>query len=69
MTFTLKDKNNKKLFTGTKQECMHFIKCRKYSRHEVTLEPHPNTTKPHYTVPVTSEPTPKKAGFFKRIFN
>jgi hypothetical protein len=69
MKFTVKDKNNKKIYTGTKQECMHFIKRRAYSRQEITLEEFDDTPAPHYTVPVTAESPPPTKSFFKRIFS
>jgi len=69
MTFVLKDKNNQTLFTGTKQDCMHFIKRRALNRSEITLESVKDTQPaPHYTIPVTADPQPKK-GWIKRIFN
>jgi len=69
MKFTLKDKNNEVFFTGTKQECRHFLKCRRLSRHEFTMQAAP-TIEPaiHYTVPQSVEPEEKTIPFYKRMF-
>jgi hypothetical protein len=67
MNFIVKDKNNNTLCTGTKQDCMHFIKRRGLNRQEVTINTFDTKPAPHYTVPVTSE-LPEPKGFFKRIF-
>jgi hypothetical protein len=68
MNFTLKDNNNKTLFTGTKQDCMHFIKRRALDRQSINFEPLGNSEPaPHYTVPIVNADQPKK-GLFKRIF-
>lgn len=69
MKFTLKDKNNNTLFTGTKQECMHFIKCRKLNRQEIKLESF-KTDEPavHYTSPIEEVAQIKKP-FYKRLFS
>ncbi len=66
MNFVLKDKNDQTLMTGTKQECMHFIKLNRLNRREVTIEITENK-KPavHYTVPITKD---KIKPFYKRIF-
>jgi len=73
MTFVLKDKNNQTLFTGTKQDCMHFIKRRALNRSEITLESVKGTQPAlHYTVPQDQdEPNTKgkKVNWYKRIFN
>ena len=56
-------------YVGTKQECMHYIKCRKFPRAEVLLEKVKDSAPTeHYTVPVTAE-VAKKKSFFKRMFN
>lgn len=69
MNFILKNKaTGEKLHTGTKQECMHFIKCRKYNRHDIVLEPLDNEPTYHNTSMVTEEEPPKKP-FFKRLFS
>ena len=68
MKFTLIDNNNVEIFTGTKQECRHYLKCRKLSRHSFTMQA-AKTSEPvvHYTVPV-AEIQENITPFYKRIF-
>ena len=68
---------NNKLFAGTKQECMNFIKENKLSRANIKIEPLLNTT-----VPSTDTSTPTStstsntsrltqtttASWYKRVF-
>ena len=62
------DTNDKQLFVGTKQDCMHFIKVRRYQRDEVKVEVYDAPPLDIYTTaPVELEPEPK--GFLKRIFS
>lgn len=69
MKFTLKDKaTDKILCTGTKQECMHFLKVRRYNRNEVYFETDNKIETFHTTVPVVKETPPPKPNFLKRIF-
>ena len=68
MKFTVKDLQNQILFTGTKQDCMHFIKRRTYNRQEITVQKFDDTPVAHYTVPVTAEAAPPKP-LWKRIFS
>ena len=68
MKMQLKNKNTDEvLYTGTKQQCMHFLKCRKLDRQAVELTVLDNTPSYHTAVPVT-EDAPVKTPFFKRIF-
>jgi hypothetical protein len=68
MNFTVKNKSNDEiLFAGTKQECMHFIKCRKYNRQEISIQELDAEPAYHTTIPVVEETPPPKP-FFKRIF-
>jgi len=69
MKFTVQDKNNQILYTGTKQDCMHFIKRKKINRQEITIQKFDDTPTPHVTIPVTSDTPPPTPGFFKRFFN
>jgi len=67
MKFTVFNLKNDSLFTGTKQECMRFIKREKLNRRYITIEKQSDTPSPHYTIPVTEESLPKK-DFFRRTF-
>jgi hypothetical protein len=82
MKFTVNTLNNDILFTGTKQECMHFIKCSKLNRKEITIqklehksipseeipvEEIYNKPMPHATIPIT-EDNPPPIPLYKRIF-
>lgn len=68
MNFKLINKKDGALLTtGSKQELMHFIKCRKLDRLAVTIEKFDDEPSYHTTVPIT-EDTPPKPGFFKRVF-
>lgn len=70
MKFTLKNKVTQEvLCIGTKQECMHFIKCRKLNRDEVYFETNNEEPAYHTTVPITEDDPPKKIPFFKRMFS
>jgi len=75
MKFTVYNKKDIPLFTGTKQECMHFIKREKLNRREITIEDPALKIKvqnkepaPHYTIPITAEIPPPKS-FLTRIFS
>ena len=68
MNFVLKNRLGEELFVGTKQECMHFIKCRKYNRQEVTLDKLDNKPAYHNTSMVVEDTPPPKKPFFKRFF-
>ena len=64
---TVHDLQGKKLFTGTKQDCMHFIKCRKLDHREVSIAAvtaEPEVTEIKTTAPIEAKPQ----GFFKRLF-
>lgn len=65
MIFTIQDLNNNILHTGTKQECMHFIKRNKLDRRELTVQTINDKPTPHYTIPIIDEP-PKS--WIRRIF-
>lgn len=59
------------LFTGTKQDCMHFIKSRKLKRNEISIKSSdsshmgPEDALPiETTAPIESKPK----GFFHKIF-
>jgi len=68
MKLQVKNKNNNEiLFTGTKQDCMHFIKRRAIDRHEIKIES-VKVTEPIESYTTTSVEEPKK-GFFTRIWN
>jgi hypothetical protein len=62
------DKNNNELFVGTKQDCMHFIKVRRYQRDEIKVEAYNAPPLNIYTT-APSELKPEPKGFFKRIFS
>lgn len=67
MTFTVKDKQSNILFTGTKQDCVHFIKRKKFNRQEISIQTLDNKPAVHYTVPITATEGPPK-NWFKRNF-
>lgn len=68
MKLQLKNKKTDEvLYTGTKQECMHFLKVRKLNRQDITIEKFDSTPSYHTAVPVT-EDAPVKTPLFKRIF-
>lgn len=63
------DKNDNILFTGTKQDCMHFIKRRHFLRDQVKVqtvrsynEAHPVDEK------IITLSNPEPTGWFKRMF-
>ncbi len=68
MTFTLKDLNGNILHTGTKQDCMHFMKAQKFNRANITIQKLDSKPAPHYTVPITAEEAPPKS-WIKRVFS
>jgi len=62
----VKDDSGRVLFIGSKQDCMHWIKVRRYDRANIHIEEFEVVTPElHTTAPI--EPKPK--GFFKRIFS
>jgi len=67
MKLTVKDLNNNILFTGAKQECIHFIKLNKLNRREVTIEKLNDNPAPHYTIPITDD-TELPQMFDKKIY-
>jgi hypothetical protein len=69
MILTVYDNNNNKLFTGTKQDCMHFIKRKNLNRTQIKISSDKPTPKvPECTYATTAPVTPQPEGFFKRIF-
>ena len=68
----LLDKNNQKLFVGTKQDCMQFVKARKLPRGTYTVQPYVVQTVP--VVPEVIILDDKRAvvepklSWYKRIF-
>lgn len=58
------NRKGERLFAGTKQECMHFIKCRKYTADEISLQ----IIMPKTHITTVAPVKPKLAGFFKNIF-
>jgi hypothetical protein len=69
MNFTVKNKvSDEVLFTGTKQDCMHFIKRRCLNRQEISVQTLNAEPAYHTTSPVVEDAPPPKP-FFKRLFN
>lgn len=68
MNFVVKDLNNTILFTGTKQDCMHFIKRRHLNRLEISVSSLDAEPAYHTTSPVVEDVPPPKP-FFKRLFS
>lgn len=63
----VKDVHGKILFTGTKQECMHFAKVKRFQRGEFTVGP--VTVEPEQPIVKTTAPIEANSkGFFKRVF-
>lgn len=63
----VQDKNNNKLFVGTKQDCMHYAKrhCLQQGEYSVKVYTIDAATPPIYTTAPTES---KPKGFFKKIF-
>lgn len=60
-------KSGEILFTGSKQDCRHFRKCRRYSKGTVGIRMHyPSTVEGKKSEYYTTAPE-KPKGFFKRI--
>jgi hypothetical protein len=70
MIFSIIHKNGDKLFTGTKNDCMHYIKCRKLDKTLISIKAFPvklNTVEEE-VYSTTSIPDQKSPSFFKRMF-
>ena len=63
----LLDKNNEKLFVGTKQNCMHFVKSKKLPKGTYTMQPYIQQTVIGVDVPPMLDPK-TSVGWFNRVF-
>lgn len=72
MMLTVYNLKKEVLYTGTKQDCMHFIKRHKYNRDEISISTPPRRKHLPEDAPIIETTAPiesKPKGFFSRLFD